>query len=55
LSYFIYSNILTGLTNLLFWTYYEGVAFGVFIMVIYFVIKTYIINNCRRLGFKAKM
>ena len=55
LSYFIYSNLLTGLTNLLFWTYYEGVAFDIGIFLIYFMIKVIILNNCRKHNFKAKM
>ena len=53
LQYFVYSNLLTGLTNLLFWTYYKNAAFGVVVMVVYFMICTVILNTCRRCKFKA--
>ena len=53
LQYFVYSNLLTGLTNLLFWTYYKNVPFGLAIMVIYFMICAVVLNTCRRCKFKA--
>lgn len=55
LAFFIYSNLLTGLTNLLFWTYYEGVIFAMVILFVYFMIMLVLINNCRKCGFRAKL
>ena len=53
LQYFVYCNLLTGLTNLLFWTYYKSVAFGLAVMIVYFMICAVILNTCRRCKFKA--
>lgn len=53
LQYFVYSNLLTGLTNLLFWTYYKNVAFAMAVMVVYFMITAQVLNVCRRCKFKA--
>lgn len=48
LQYFVYSNLLTGLANLVFWTYYAGIGFSVMVMVAYFAISAVIVSGCRR-------
>ena len=53
LQYFVYANLLTGLTNLSFWTYYETVAFSMAAMIVYFVVETILLNHCRKCRFKA--
>jgi len=49
----VYSNLLTGFTNVIFWTYYETTAFSVTIMIIYFMIEVIILNHCRKCRFRA--
>lgn len=37
LQFFVYSNLCTGMFNLLFWTYYEGTVFAITIMFGYYL------------------
>lgn len=44
LQYFVYCNLLTGMINIAFWTYYENAAFGIVIMLLYFSWMTLMLN-----------
>ena len=55
LAYFIYSNFLTGIANVVFWTYEEGTLFAISVMLVYFLISTLAINGCRKYSFRVKI
>ena len=53
LQYFLYANLLTGLYNLVYWTYYEELAFSFLIMMVHFSFLTWMSNQCRKCRWKA--
>jgi glucosaminylphosphatidylinositol acyltransferase len=50
LQFFVWANLLTGLTNLSIKTYYQSSWVGYVVMFMYLFINLIVVGNCRRMG-----
>lgn len=50
LQFFVWANLLTGLSNLVMKTYYQSPLVGYITMFVYFFINVVVDNNCKKKG-----